>query len=215
MTSLKSQTLAQVEKTRSAKPEFMKTIDDVIATAREFEQGANATAIGERAPEFNLPSAKGESVLLSQLQTKGSVVVTFYRGSWCPYCNLQLRAMYSRLDEIHSLGAQLVAISPEVPDESLSKTEIDDMTFPVLSDQDAKVAQQFGVAWEVPEVILQHMRNDRNLDLSDINNGNGSVLPIPATFIIDRDGIVQWRFIEVDYRMRAEPDDIIAVLKGL
>jgi peroxiredoxin len=215
MTNLKNQTQAQVEKTRSVKPEFMKAIDDVIADARKFEQGGNAIAVGEEVPDFTLPNAKGEGVLLSQLLGSGPVIITFYRGSWCPYCNLQLRAMQSRLDEIHALGAELVAISPEIPDESLTKTEIDGMSFPVLSDQDAKVAEKFGVAWEVPDVILEHMRKDRNLDLADINNGNGSTLPIPATFIIDRDGVVQWRFVEVDYRVRAEPDDIIEVLSRL
>jgi peroxiredoxin len=215
MTSLKTQTQAQIEKTRSVKPEFMKAIDDVIANARKFKQGGNAIAVGEKVPDFTLPNAKGESVLLSQLLANGAVIVTFYRGSWCPYCNLQLRAMQSRLDEIHAFGAELVAISPEIPDESLTKNEIDNMVFTVLSDQDAKVAEKFGVAWEVPDVILEHMRKDRNLDLADINNGNGSVLPIPATFIIDRDGVVQWRFVEVDYRMRAEPDDIIEVLSKL
>lgn len=215
MTSLKSQTEAQVEKTRSAKPEFMSAIDDVIATARQFEQGGDAIAVGEKVPDFSLPDAKGELVLLSQLLAKGPVIITFYRGSWCPYCNLQLRAMHSRLDEIHGLGAELVAISPEVPDESLTKTEINDMAFPVLSDQDAKIAEAFGVAWAVPEVILEHMRKDRNLELADINNGNGSVLPIPATFVVGPDGVVLWRFVEVDYRMRAEPDDIMAVLNKL
>ena len=215
MKNLKSQTQAQVEKTRSAKPEFMKAIDDVIADARKFEQDGNAIAVGEKVPDFTLPNAKGETVLLSELLSNGPVVVTFYRGSWCPYCNLQLRAMQSRLDEIHALGAELVAISPEVPDGVLTETEINEMAFPVLSDQDATVAEKFGVAWEVPDVILEHMRKDRNLDLADINNGNGRVLPIPATFIIDRDGVVQWRFVEVDYRMRAEPEDIIKVLSKL
>lgn len=215
MKNLKSQTQAQVEKTRSAKPEFMKAIDDVIADARKFEQDGNAIAVGEKVPDFTLPNAKGETVLLSELLSNGPVVVTFYRGSWCPYCNLQLRAMQSRLDEIHALGAELVAISPEVPDGVLTETEINEMAFPVLSDQDATVAEKFGVAWEVPDVILEHMRKDRNLDLADINNGNERVLPIPATFIIDRDGVVQWRFVEVDYRMRAEPEDIIKVLSKL
>ncbi|MFG0255535.1 MAG: redoxin domain-containing protein, partial [Rhodopirellula sp. JB053] len=129
--------------------------------------------------------------------------------------NLQLRAMQQRLPEIRALGAELAAISPEMPDNSLSHEEQETLEFPVLSDHDARVAAEYGVAWEVPELILEHMRNDRNLELSAINGGNGSVLPIPATFVIDRDGVVTWRFVDVDYRHRAEPDDIIHALKQL
>ncbi|WOD06801.1 peroxiredoxin-like family protein [Marinomonas sp. GJ51-6] len=142
-------------------------------------------------------------------------MVTFYRGSWCPYCNLQLRALQACLGEFNDLGAELVAISPQVPDDSLSKDEISQMAFQVLSDQSAKVAVEYGVAWEVPEYLVNHMKVDRGLDLEAINNGNGNVLPIPATFVIDRDGKVAWRFVDVDYRTRSEPADIIEALKKL
>jgi len=97
----------------------------------------------------------------------------------------------------------------------MTKDEMSEMDFLVLSDQDAKVASQYGVAWEVPEVLLQHMRVDRKLELEAINNGNGSVLPIPATFIIGRDGVVTWRYVDLDYRTRSEPDDIINALQKL
>jgi len=149
------------------------------------------------------------------LLTKGPVVVTFYRGSWCPYCNLQLRALQSRLSDIHELGAELVAISPEVPDNSLSQEERNILPFPVLSDQDAVIAGLYGVAWEVPDLILNHMQKDRNLQLSNINNGNGSILPLPATFIVNTTGNVVWKYVDVDYRMRAEPEDIVTELKRL
>ena len=89
------------------------------------------------------------------------------------------------------------------------------MEFTVLSDQDAKVAAQYGVAWDVPEFLLDHMQIDRNLDLKKINNGNGSILPIPATFILGRDGIVKWNYVNVDYRTRSEPDEIIEALKHI
>ena len=145
----------------------------------------------------------------------GAVVVTFYRGSWCPYCNLQLRALQAKLPEIQSLGATLVAISPEVPDASMTKNEISEMDFTVLSDQDAKVASKYGVAWEVPEFLLDHMRVDRNLDLKQVNNGNGTALPIPATFIIGTDGAIQWSYVNVDYRTRSEPDEIVEALKNI
>lgn len=215
MSSLKAQTEAKVAETRKAKPEFMQKIDALMAEAKAFQQGGKAIAIDQSAPNFTLPNAEGKAVSLAELLEKGSVVVTFYRGSWCPYCNLQLKALHNRLSEIHELGAELVAISPEVPDDSLTKTDIATMGFEVLSDQGASVASEYDIAWEVPEVLLEHMKVDRNLDLAVVNNGNGTILPIPATFIINREGKVVWRYVDVDYRTRSEPEDIINALKSL
>ena len=215
MKSLKEQTDAKIASGRLAKPEFMKGVDEVIEEAKAFEKGANAIKIGQKAPDFKLPNPEGELIALNNLLEQGSVVVTFYRGDWCPYCNLQLRALQVRLSEIHELGATLVAISPQVPDGSLTKSEINEMDFIVLTDQNAKVASEYGVAWEVPEFLLDHMRVDRNLDLEAINNGNGSVLPIPATFIVGTDGMVKWSYVNVDYRTRSEPEEIIEALKKL
>ena len=215
MTTLKQQTDAKIEAGRRANPDFMKGIDDVIAQAKAFQQGSDAIQLGAQAPRFELPNQQGKSVSLDDLLTKGPVVVTFYRGSWCPYCNLQLRALQEKLGEIHNLGAELVAISPQVPDGSLSKDEISAMDFIVLSDQDAKVAALFGVAWEIPEFVLEHMKVDRKLDIETINNGNTNIMPIPATFVLNRDGAVKWRFVDVDYRTRSEPADIIEALQKL
>lgn len=215
MQKLREQTDAKIAFGRKKNPEFMKGVDDIINEAKAFEKGKNAIKIGEKAPDFKLLNPLGKDVQLYDLLSKGPVVVTFYRGSWCPYCNLQLRALQPKLKEIESLGATLVAISPEVSDASMTKNEISNMDFTVLSDQDAKVASQYGVAWEVPEFLLDHMRIDRELDLKEINNGNGSVLPIPATFIIGTNGLVQWNYVNVDYRTRSEPDEIIEALKSI
>lgn len=215
MKSLKEQTDAKIEAGRRAKPDFMKNVDKILNQAKAFQQGADAIASGDKAPDFSLPAASGQLVSLEELLKSGPVVVTFYRGDWCPYCSLQLNALNARLDDIHALGAQLVAISPQVPDDSLSENDISAMKFWVLSDQDAKVASRYGVAWKVPDYLAEHMRVDRGLDLDAINNGDGSILPIPATFIINREGTVTWRHVDVDYRTRSEPEDIITALKQL
>ncbi|HAF76195.1 MAG TPA: redoxin [Maribacter sp.] len=215
MQKLREQTDAKIAFGRQKNPEFMKGVDEIIEEAKAFEKGKNALKVGEQAPDFKLPDALGNQTKLSGLLENGAVVVTFYRGSWCPYCNLQLRALQAKLPEIQSLGATLVAISPEVPDASMTKNEISEMDFTVLSDQDAKVASKYGVAWEVPEFLLDHMRVDRDLDLKQINNGNGTVLPIPATFIVGTDGAIQWSYINVDYRTRSEPDEIVEALKSI
>lgn len=214
MKTLKEQTEAKVEAGRNGNPEFMKGVDNEIAKAKAFQEGANALAVGENAPNFELPNHASAPISLASLLDKGPVVITFYRGSWCPYCNLQLRALQARLKDIHDLGAQLVAISPQVPDDSLSESEINDIDFIVLSDQDAKVASEYGVSWEVPVFLLDHMRNDRQLELEKINNGNATILPIPATFVLNKDGVVTWRYVDVDYRTRSEPEDIIRALKS-
>lgn len=215
MKYLKELTDAKIESGRKANPEFMKSVDDIINQAKAFQQGNDAIKIGQKAPGFKLPNPEGVSISLDALIKKGPLVITFYRGNWCPYCNLQLRALQARLDDIHALGATLVAISPQVPDGSMTKDEISKMDFIVLSDQDAKVASQYGVAWEVPKFLEEHMRVDRKLDLEKINNGNGNILPIPATFILGRDGVVIWNYVNVDYRTRSEPDDIIKALENL
>lgn len=215
MKKLREQTDAKIAAGRKNNPEFMKGVDAIIKKEKEFQQGKNALKIGEKAPNFELPNPEGKTISLATLLDKGPVVVTFYRGSWCPYCNLQLRALQASLAEIHALGATLVAISPEVPDDSMSTNEINSLGFNVLTDQDATVASHYGVAWEVPAFLIEHMEVDRKLDLKKINNGNGSILPIPATFVVGTDGLVQWSYVDVDYRTRAEPEEILEALKKL
>lgn len=213
--SLREQTDQQIAKTRAANPDFMGAVDELLAEAKSFQTGAEAIDLAQKAPDFELPNARGELVALSDLLACGPVVVTFYRGGWCPYCNLQLQAMQTRLPELRELGASLVAISPQKPDASLSDEEKQELSFSVLSDQDAKTAASYGVAWEVPERLLSHMRDDRGLDLESINDGNASILPIPATFVLDAEGVVRWRFVDVDYRTRAEPQDIVEAVQQL
>jgi len=215
MKKLRELTDAKIESGRQNNPEFMNGVDAIIEQEKAFEKGKDAIKIGQKAPGFELPNAEGKSIVLKSLLEKGPVVITFYRGNWCPYCNLQLRALQARLDDIYALGATLVAISPQVPDGSLTEDEISKMDFIVLSDQDAKVALQYGVAWQVPEFLAEHMRVDRKLDLEKVNNGNGNVLPIPATFILGQDGVVIWNYVNVDYRTRSEPEEIIEALKNL
>ncbi len=215
MTTLKALTDAKIATGRRNNPDFMRVVDEIIERAKAFQQGSDALALGQKAPDFELPNSEGQSISLHALLKSGPLVLTFYRGSWCPYCNLQLRALEARLEDIHALGATLAAVSPQLPDGSMTPDEISAMDFVVLSDQDAKIASQYGLAWKVPEFLTEHMRVDRNLNLDEINNGNGSVLPIPATFVLDRDGVVTWRYVDVDYRTRSEPDDIIEALQKL
>jgi len=167
---------------------------------------------GARAPRIVLKNAKGEIVDVAALLRSGPVIVTFYRGGWCPYCNLELKAFQEVLPEIRAMGASLVAISPEKPDEALSTVEKDALTFEVLSDVDQKVGRAFGLVYEFTEE-LKGVYREFGLD---IPARNGAVdewaLPVSATYVIDPSGSIVFSYTDVDYRDRADPRDIVEFL---
>lgn len=169
--------------------------------------------VGDKAPSFTLPNAAGESVSSDALLEDGPIIVVFYRGAWCPYCNLTLAAWQDRLDEIQSLGAQLVTISPQKPDFSLTSKQKQDLAFPVLSDVGNDVADAFGVTTKVTPEILELWEG--KIDLEKHNGEATGELPLPATYLIDRDGTIRFAHAHEDYRVRAEPADVLAELKKL
>jgi peroxiredoxin len=173
-----------------------------------------ALKAGDRAPDFRLPDARGGYVSLRDLLAKGPVVLSFYRGGWCPYCNLELRALQHALPEITRLGGQLVAISPQTPDESLSTAEKNEIAFPILSDVGSATARAFGIAYDVAEELRPIYARTGNA-LPDKNGDESWTLPIPATYVIDRDGTIRLAFVDVDYSHRLEPADILAALAAL
>jgi peroxiredoxin len=173
-----------------------------------------AVGLGDQAPDFRLPDAKGAVVSLHDLLLSGPAVVTFYRGGWCPYCNIQLRAYQAILPEITDLGARLVAISPQLPDGSLSTAETNALTFDVLSDLGNGVARRFGLVWSLAEELRAALRSN-NKTLPGINGDESWELPVPATYVIARDGRVALAAVEVDYRQRLEPGAILDALKAL
>jgi peroxiredoxin len=173
-----------------------------------------AIGVGDQAPDFTLPDAQGKPVALAKLLQRGPVVVTFYRGGWCPYCNIQLRAYQAALAEMTALGARLVAISPQLPDGSLSTAATNELTFDVLSDVGNRIARSFGLVYALPEELRVALRSN-NKALPGINGDESWELPVPATYVIDRDRRVALAFIDIDYRNRLDPEDILAVLKTL
>lgn len=174
---------------------------------------AHALQAGDAAPDFILPDAHGEPVRLRALLDEGPVVVVFYRGGWCPYCNLHLRGFQRRLAEIRELGAQVVAISPQLPDNSLSTQEKNELAFPVLSDVGNKVARQFGIVFELSDELVKLYRRFGH-PLEEANGESGrKELPVPGTFLIDRKGIIRLAHVNVDYTRRLDPDDVIKALK--
>ena len=173
-----------------------------------------AVGPGDAAPDFSLPDARGGSVTLSDLLRGGPAVVTFYRGGWCPYRNIQLRAYEAILPQIKALGGNLVAISPQLPDGSLKTAETNALTFHVLSHVANHAARRFGLVHTLPEELRAAMRsNDKALP--GINGDDSWDLPVPATYVVGGDGRVALAYIEVDYRRRLEPEAILAALKPL
>jgi len=186
------------------------------ATAHLKSSGIESIAlkVGDRSPSLSLPDAMGERVHVDRLLEQGPVVAIFYRGGWCPYCNLELRAWQAHLAELNSLGATLVAISPQTPDNSLSTAEKNALAFPVLSDSELAAAHGFGIAFTLPPELVDLYSSVGN-NLPELNGNGQWLLPVPATFVIDRSGVIQFAHVEADYRERAEPDDVLAVIRAL
>ncbi|MEM9167294.1 MAG: peroxiredoxin-like family protein [Planctomycetota bacterium] len=198
---------------KRAAPETADLYDRGVEQVDELNLTASALNIGDSAPAFELPNATGDTTALTQLLEAGPVVVTFYRGGWCPYCNIQLRAYQQRLSEIQTLGASLVAISPEVPDESLSTREKNALGFHVLSDAGNAVADAFGVRYRLPDELVDAFSG--RFDLEQYNGDGSWTLPLAATYVIDREGVIRWTYLSADYRERAEPQAIIDALSAL
>jgi peroxiredoxin len=177
-------------------------------------QADRALTVGDRAPGFSLPAANGRIVTLDGLRADGPVVLTFYRGAWCPYCNIALRSLQQQHETIAARGARLVAVSPQIPDESLSLVEKHALAFDVLSDIGSDTAKQYGLAFDLPD-DLGAVYDRLGFDLQRVNAGHPRTLPIPATYVIDRDGTIRWAFVDSDHTRRAEPADILAALDFL
>jgi len=184
------------------------------ATAQLRASGIEGTArkVGELIPDLTLMGAQNQSVRLLDSLSAGPLIVIFYRGGWCPYCNLTLRAYQKLLPRIKAIGANLVAISPEVPDRSLSTIEKNDLEFQVLSDPELRAAAAFGLAFELPPDLQQIYLAAGN-DLRTINGSGQWSLPIPATYVLDTDGTILYSHVDADYRNRAEPLDALAAIQ--
>ena len=176
--------------------------------------GEHAKNVGEIAPDFKLPNATGTHVSLYDMLNNGPVVLSFYRGGWCPFCSLELQALQGILPEIRARGASLIGISPEKPDNSLSTAEKYNLEFEVLSDQGNRTAREYGLLFSVDQE-MRPLYLEWGFDVPACNGDDSWELPVPATYIIDTNGVVRAAFIDKDYTKRMEPDDIIAALNEI
>lgn len=194
-----------------AAPDRVAMMEQATADLKATGIETSALQVGDHAPNITLPDAMGQAVSLGQLWQQGPLVLVFYRGGWCPYCNLELRAWQQHLDTLRQYGARLVAVSPQTPDNSLSTAEKNDLAFPVLSDSSLAAAEGFGIAFQMPLSLIE-LYGKFGHDLPVLNGNGRWVLPLPATYVIDTEGRIVFAHIEADYRERAEPASVLAAV---
>jgi peroxiredoxin len=204
----------RAEFVRTAPPGRAALYDAKVEELRQAFPIEKALKTGDDAPDFTLPNPSGRPVSLAGLLRNGPAVVTFYRGGWCPYCNLQLRAYQQVMGEIAALGGKLVAISPQLPDGSLSTAEMNKLTFDVLSDAGNRVARSFGLVYSLPDELRAALTSNKKA-LPGINGDDSWELPLPATYVIAPDRKIALAEIELDYRERLEPEAIVAALRSM
>jgi peroxiredoxin len=204
----------KAEFAQTAPPDRPAHCDAKIEELRASFAQERAVGVGDPAPAFSLPDPQGQRVSLDDVLRTGPVVVTFYRGGWCLYCNIQLRAYQAVLPEITALGGRLVAISLQLPNGSLSTAEANALSFDVLSDGGNVVGRRFGLGWSLSEELRAALQSN-NKALPGINGDDSWELPVPATYVIARDGCIALAEVEVDYRKRLEPAAILAPLRTL
>ena len=166
---------------------------------------------GEMFPTHDLLDVNSRAVNIQDFLGKGHLVVSFYRGGWCPYCNLELRALQAILPQLKQLGTSLIAISPEMPDHSLSTSEKNSLAFAVLSDLDNAFAKKLGLVFQMPE-DLRAVYHSFNLDVPKHNGNQDYELPMPATYIVAPTGKIVYAFVPEDYTERLAPETILEVL---
>ncbi|ONH25134.1 peroxiredoxin-like family protein [Pseudofrankia asymbiotica] len=212
-TSLTNATVALREQLRDQLGEVLDPFDADAERLAALRLAA-VPAVGTTAPAFVLPDVHGEQRALSALVADGPVVIVFYRGAWCPYCNLQLNAFKDRHDDIREAGGTLVAISPQTPDNSLSFAERQQLPFIVLSDVHNAVARSYGLVirqGDEPTAIQRRL----GIDLEQINGDDSQELPAAATFVLDQTGVIRFASVSSDYRWRVGPDEVVAALRDL
>ncbi len=190
-----------------------KIMNNGIDVVRKIQSITPSLKTGDTIPEIKLPNAANQSISVQDVLQHNKVILSFYRGGWCPYCNMELRALQKSQDEFKKLGATLIAISPETPDNSITTKEKNELRFEVLSDIDNTIAKAFNLAFTLPK-DLQEVYKGFGIDLEKNNGNQNHQLPISATYIIGQDNTIVYDFTKEDYKERADPQEIINFLKN-
>jgi peroxiredoxin len=185
-----------------------------VERLRMLQLVEHALAVGDLLPEFTLPDSRGEPVSSNELLARGPLVAAFVRGPWCPYCSLALAALNEARPAIEQHGASLVVISPVQGEELLRAADERGLRLRLLTDADACYARICGVQYEMTEAHAELYRR-LGWDVGRLNAGSGYELPVPATYVTGRDGVIAYAFADVDWTRRAEPADILEAVRHL
>jgi peroxiredoxin len=195
-------------------PAMLAAMDHDVASVAASGIADRAARVGDPLPRATLLDVEGNPVTIDEMLAEGPLVISVYRGGWCPYCNVELRALESRLEEITATGGRLVAVSPMSPDASLTTAEKHDLGFPVLSDVGLSWLRALGLVHSLSDDV-KALYDSWGFQTDVVNVGHGDELPLPATFVVAQDGTISWRHVDPDYVQRADPDDIVAALRDL
>lgn len=209
--TLNEQLRAYADASREVFPAYGEAVDRLVARLSGNGGGETAPRPGDTMPPFMLPDESGRLVALTALTERGPVAVMFFRGHWCPYCRLNVRAVVQALDRIEAMGARVVAIMPETQEYARQLKADSGAPFPILTDLDNGYALSLNLAiWLGAEIqsLLSYQ------DVAKFHGNDGWMLPIPAVFVVGRDGIVKARFVDPDFRKRMEVDDLLAALES-
>ena len=215
MQSLKQQIESYQTETFAKVPQEVRTTMMQCTTDLK-ESGVEDRALkaGDSIPDFELPNQHGEMRRLYHYLAISPVVLNIYRGGWCPYCNLEMQALGKALPEIEAKGARLIGMSPETPSKAETTADANGIAIDILSDSGNKVSEKLGLVFELPEALRPIYRNF-GLDLPACNGDDSFRLPVPATYIIRRDGIISYAFVNADYTRRMEPAEILQQLDSI
>jgi len=194
------------------------TVEELVQITDEMVKQSvdkNTLREGDQIPNFELTDTEGNIVKSSELLKKGPLVISFYRGGWCSFCSLELRFLQSIYPDVKGLGAQIMAISPQISEYSKSTKEDNNIEFYVLNDLDNKISKSFGLIFELIKNIANLYRLNFDLDLKAINGNEDYEFPIPATYVVNQEGRIHYAFIDADYMNRLEPEVLLNKLKEL
>lgn len=200
--------------TTKASPAAVAVMHRATAELIASGQAERALKTGDRAPPFSLPDTEGAAVSSPALLAAGPLVVTFYRGVWCPYCNMDLQAIEAAAGDIRGLGASLVAISPQTTPNSRRSRRENGFSFPILTDDGGAVAAAFGLRFRLPDDLIA-LYQGFGVDLPTINADPSWTLPMPARYVIGTDGVIAYAEVNPDYTRRPDPEELLPTLRQL
>ncbi len=192
-------------------PSVIETMHRATAELIASRQAERALRVGDHAPDFDLRDAEGKSVRARDKLALGPIVLTFYRGVWCPYCNMELQALQEALPAIRARGASVVAISPQTQPNSRKSVRDNALDFPILSDPRGEVAAAFGLRFALPDYLVALYKSLKN-DLPTFNDDPSWTLPMPGRFVIGMDGIIAYAEVNPDYTRRPDPSELLPIL---